>query len=185
MECWIPPEVPYDSSRSWAEYEETLYRIFREDFFSGVLSYLERPVKVRRLPMYDGKEESFWHLTCRDYKNGEIGPEGRDPELARCRKIRWPRAIVERHPECPVDGELCRDCGMVTIWRTSHPTRRGAPRARIKMLFEDDPYLVVLEEREAYYLLITGYPVEDRSLGRIRREIEKAQKKQEARIRRF
>lgn len=91
MECWIPEEEEMRLGEDWREYEQRLYGLFKLDFLDSSPMYDGLPVRVRVNPKYDEREEAFWHLTCRDYSHTDGSPESRDPDLERCRRIRWPR----------------------------------------------------------------------------------------------
>lgn len=173
MECWIPEEEDIDVSRPWGPQEESLYRIFQSEFIASKPMFGGIPVNIRANPRFDKKEESFWHLTCRDYAKVDGLPESRVPDIGRCRKIRWPRAFIEKHPLCVDDEALGDTCGGVLVWRSTHKPKKGRPKERVKMLLEEESYLVVLESRGRYYLLITAYPLEEESLERTMREARK------------
>ena len=67
MECWIPDEVDMGGFDSWGEYDEYLYSIFKRDFVESRPLFDGLEVRPRTNPRFDEREESFWHLTCRDY----------------------------------------------------------------------------------------------------------------------
>lgn len=174
MECWVPEEVERKPDEDWTSYEDRLYGLFEEDFVRSSPMYGGKRVFVRKDPRFDGREEAFWHLTCRDYSHKDGRPESRDPDLERCRRIRWPRAVIERHMTCSGDVGNAWGCHGVLVWRGSHRTGKGRPRERVKLFLADESYLVVLESRSDYYLLITAYHVEEEySLRSIRREAER------------
>lgn len=174
MECWIPEEIELQKGEDWADYENRLYDVFSSDFIESTPKYQDLPIVIRTDPRYDGKEEAFWHLTCRDYQHVDGKPESRDPDIERCRRIRWPRAVIEEHMACSGHVENEWGCRGVMVWRSTHPGRRSRSQERIKFFLEDEQYLVVLEPRKSYYLLITAYYVDqDWSLKSIRKEAER------------
>jgi hypothetical protein len=65
------------------------------------------------------------------------------PDLRRCERIAWPRAIIER-----------ADDPVVQVWEN----RRGAEK-RICLWLEQEEYLVVLADRGRYVLPWTAYLV--------------------------
>lgn len=169
MECWIPEEEPYNPSTPWSDYETHLYSIFKNDFIDGFPTYNGKPVMIRTDPRYDNKEEGFWHLTCRDYSHKSGRPEDRDPDLDRCRRIRWPKAFIENNELCSSDD--VDDCNGVMVWKAFHKTK-GRPKERVKLFLEEEEYLVVLEERGSYYFLITAYRIcEPHALDSVKREM--------------
>ena len=161
MECWIPEEEEYDGSSPWEEYENMLYRIFRNDFVYSNPVFCGLPVKTRANPRFDSKEESFWHLTCRDYGHTDGRPESRDPDLERCKRIRWPRAFIENYLECDKHDVPDSECQGVLLWESTHKPRKGKPRDRVKMFLDEEKYLLILERRNSYYQLVTAYYVDD------------------------
>lgn len=176
MECWIPGEEELRPGEDWRDYELRLYDLFKADFLDSRPMFDGMPVRVRVNPKYDEREEAFWHLTCRDYSHGDGLPESRDPDMERCRRIRWPRAFIENHRVCALHSDMAGECRGVMVWTASHTVRRGRSVPRVKLFQEDESYLVVLEPRrkKGYCLLITAYHVEEEwSRRKIMREAEK------------
>lgn len=153
MECsWLPDLVLYEESKNWSTHEDFLYSIFWNDFIKSFPYYNNRKVNIREFPIVNDKEEAFYHVTCKDYgNNGE-----RSPDLRRCERIRWVRAFIENH-NC--NSSFCIDCDGVKIWKKLYPPTKSE---RIHFLFEEERYIVVLEERTNYYLLITAFYLEYR-----------------------
>lgn len=144
--CWLPGlECLDDYGNDWASYERELYEIFKNDFIDSYPNYRDTRVSVKHYPIEYGKEEAFFHITCKDYAGGGE----RIPDLRRCERIRWIRAFIENY-DC--DPSKCQDCEGVKVWR--EPYKR---KTRIHMLLEEERYMVILEERRTYYLLITAF----------------------------
>lgn len=113
-------------------------------------------VAVRRIPETKGKGFGFWHCIS----TGE-DEDDRTPDLERCKRIAWIRALIENadHPDI--------DC-----WSNT----RG--REKCWLLWFREEYLVVLAERNGYYLLKTGYcTVRARYIEKLRRERDDYQEK--------
>ena len=156
-ECWIPALIEYDSSKTWAEYDMLLYSIFKADFIFDHPLYKGQEVKVRFNPRFEEREEAFWHLTCADFDHKSGQPQDRETDLERCKRIRWPKSFIENHMKCVCSAaDTCRG---VLVWEVSHKSKKGA-RKRIKLFLEEECYLVVLEPRRNYCLLITAYYVD-------------------------
>lgn len=147
--CWLPERICYDDyGGNWTNYEDAIYSIFKGDFVDGKPYFENKQVRIRKHPMEDDKEEAFFHVTCKAYqKNGE-----RVPDFRRCERIRWVRSFIENY-EC--DPTQCEDCDGIKIWR--EPYRANY---RVHLLLEEEKYIVVLENRETYCLLITAFYIE-------------------------
>jgi len=138
--AWLPPLVVLsDYDGDWQRYLEAIYECFRQDFILSTPTYPHKRFALKRHPLLLGKEATFWHLIS----EGTI-EANRLPDLRRCERIRWPRAIIER-----------LGAGDVLVW----PTERRGER-RIQASLPDFSYLVVLADRGAYVLLWTAYLVE-------------------------
>lgn len=174
MECWIPEETDSSEFDSWEEYDRFLYSVFKSDFVDSRPIFEGMEVKPRTNPRFDEREESFWHLTCRDYRHKSGLPESRDPDLDRCRRIRWPRAFIEHHLECGYHDINPGCCSGVVVWRSTHKSKKGKPKERVKLYLKEEQYLLVMEKRNRYYLLITAYRItEEWSIRSIEREAAK------------
>lgn len=158
--CWLPDIVYFeDYNGDWESYVNTLYAIFKSDFIDSRPIYDGMQVLYNKHPMVEDKEEAFIHITHQDYnKNGE-----RLPDLRRCERIGWIRAFIE-NPEC---GDVdCLDCSGLKIWEEKV---RG--KMRIHLLFEAERFLVVIERRGAYLMLITSFYLEHNH--NMRKKLEK------------
>ena len=98
-----------------------------------------RRLGLKRHPLSQGKEATFWHMTSEGRDE-----ESRIPDFRRCERIRWPKPVIE-HDADPA----------VKIWRN----QRGREK-RICLWFEQEQYLVILADRGEYILPWTAYLVE-------------------------
>lgn len=144
--CWLPELEYLDSyDNEWRRYESVLYSIFKADFIDSRPSFECKQVNIRRHPMEYNKEEAFFHVTCQDYrKDGE-----RVPDFRRCERIRWVRSFIENY-NC--DTSKCEGCEGIKVW--SEPYKATS---RVHILLEEERYMVVLERRDSYCLLITAF----------------------------
>lgn len=151
--CWLPALEYFDDyGNSWTEYQNALYSIFKHDFIDTHPVYDGKRVNIRKHPVEFGKEEAFFHTTCQDYKKNNK----RFPDLRRCERIRWIRAFIEN--QC--NPRMCNDCDGIKIWREPYHNTK-----RVHILLEEERYMVVIEPRESYCLLITAFYFEhDHSL---------------------
>jgi len=152
--AWLPPLVLFaDHGGDWPRYLEALYDHFRRDFVNDKPSFQGVKLALKRHPVIDGKEATFWHFISEGYDEAE-----RLPDLRRCERIRWPRPVIEQ-----ADGAV------VKIWREP----RGN-EIRIHLWVEAAGYLVVLAERKGYLLPWTAYPVErERQQDKLRKRWER------------
>ena len=144
--CWIPNmELLDDYNNDWKIYQSALYGIFKHDFVDSHPFFKKIRVSIKHYPIEYGKEEAFFHTTCKDYTgNGE-----RVPDLRRCERIRWIRAFIENYDCDPSRGS---NCNGVKVWGEPYKSN-----TRIHILLEEEKYMVVLEKRKGYYLLITAF----------------------------
>ena len=152
--CWLPKlEFWDDYDNDYPQYQGALYEIFQNDFIKSRPIFEGKQVNIRKHPIEYGKEEAFFHVTCQDYlKSGE-----RVPDFRRCERIRWVRAFIENY-NC--DTTQCEECGGLKVW--SKPYRNTT---RVHMLLEEERYMVVIERRDSYCLLVTAFYFEqDHSL---------------------
>lgn len=141
---WLPPLVIYSSSEEWAKYEEAIYSIFQEDFIQSFPILNGLRVNIRHHPKEYGKEEGFFHVTCQDYFN----INDRSPDFRRCERIAWIRKFIEN-----IDCNMtCDICDGLKVWN-----KPWKSTYRTHILFEKEKYMVVLEKRDKYYLLITAF----------------------------
>ncbi len=143
---WLPDLVCLeDYGGNWHKYLEVLYDFYKEDFINSKPVFRGKRLWVKKHPLLNGKEVTFWHII----QEGENEDE-RIPDLRRCVRIRWSKPIVE-HSE----GSEIR------VWDNERHTKKGVQR-NICIWFEQVEYLVVLRKRTGYILFWTGYPVTEK-----------------------
>lgn len=146
IDCkWLPDLLLYDDYESWDAFQDELYRIFCEDFKNSYPVFENKRVKIRYNPIEFGKEEGFFHVTCQDYQKDN----NRVPDFRRCERIRWVRKFIENY-KCNL--EECEDCEGMKVWEEPYKMY-----SRVHILLEEERYMVVIERRENYCLLITGF----------------------------
>ena len=137
--AWLPELIFFENYNGvWEDYLEAVYAIFYNDFVKSIPSYRGIKLSLKKHPMIDGKEATFWHIIT----SGQ-NEEERLPDIRRCERIGWPKPIIENDRD-PV----------LKVWQNK---RRGD--TRILLWFEQEEYLVVLSERRGYLLLWTAYMV--------------------------
>jgi hypothetical protein len=146
---WLPPFVNFDGDwNHLSAYVQKVYAHFHADFVAQKPPTLGTTrVSLRRIPEFEGKSFTFWHLITEGKTEDD-----RYPVIPRCERIRWPRAVLER---------VANDWKRLPVWKN----RRGTDQRLLIALPEFD-YVVVLQEREdkaegrRFFLLLTAYPVE-------------------------
>lgn len=123
----------------WAVYLDAVYQLFRRDFIDSKAVFRRYRIGVKRHPIEDGKEATFWHLISSGKDEAS-----RIPDLRRCERIAWPRTIIDNS----VSPKL-------KVWQNR---RKGEDR--ILILHEAERFLVVLSVRRGYVLLWTAFLVE-------------------------
>ncbi len=150
--CWLPEinQFPGDSFdlESYKSYEKSLYKIYKNDFWTTHPFFEGKRVQVRKQPMIDGYEESFIHFTCKNYDSGA----SREPDFRRCERLHWIRPMIENYL-CKKD--CSENCEGIKAWEEPYKNT-----FRVHLLFKEERFLVVLEKRPNYCLLITAYYLE-------------------------
>jgi len=150
---WLPQLIRFsDYGGKWADYVEAIYAVFRRDFIESQPQFRGRWVRCRR-DIIESKEAGFWHCISEgaDERN-------RTPDLRRCERIAWPRAIID-HADDPA----------VQTW--SMRKRRD----NRTYLWYNQEYLVVLGERRRTCQLITAFQTDrEHTIQRLRKELKRA-----------
>jgi len=155
--AWLPELVLFnDHNGHWEIYLEVLYRHFSNDFIVAIPNFNGRRIALKKHPEYQGKEATFWHLISSGNEEEE-----RLPDLRRCERIRWPRSLIDNHPN-----------NDVLVW--SEP-RYNEQRIHLWVVHED--YVLVLADRKEYVLLWTAFYVErEHYRQKLRKRFAAAQK---------
>jgi hypothetical protein len=139
---WLPDIVDFqDCQADTDRIVARAYEYFRRDFVESKPEFRGTMLGLKRLPLDDGKESTFWHLIT----SGNDAYKRRI-ELIRCQRIPWVRAIIENAND-----------DAVLQWEN---VRQG--EKRLCLWLERHNYLVILSHRKGYYLLWTAYDVSTR-----------------------
>lgn len=145
---WLSPIITLDEyNNNWEKYSNKLYEIFIKDFIDNKLYFNKKQVKVRINPKQDNYEHAFIHLTCESTKITD-DPNDRIPDLRRCERIKWNREIIENY----ICKYTCDNCKKVLYYEHYYKNH-----IRVNLVFVDARFKVILEKRDKYVLLITGY----------------------------
>ena len=140
-EAWLPSLLRLeDYGGDWEAYIEAAHLGFRADFIATRPSIPGRRWAVKRHPLVNGREATFQHLVSEGVDEGE-----RLPDLRRCERIRWPRAIID-----------ALGTHRVVAW----PNERRGDR-RIVVALPDFTHAVILADRGDHIMLWTAYVVDE------------------------
>ncbi|MDV3579079.1 hypothetical protein [Elizabethkingia anophelis] len=121
-------------------YFDAVYKVFHKSFIESQPLFRGLKVSAQKHPEVDGIHRTFYHIT----HEGEIENE-RTPDFRRMERIRFPKFCIESLPH----DELL-------IWE-----KTIGKDNRIHILNEEEKYLVVLTERNGYYLFWTAFYIEE------------------------
>lgn len=124
-------------------YFEAIYQIFKKDFVDSKPNFRGKRLGLKKHPLIDDKEYTFYHMTHK----GNIENE-REPDFRRMERITWPRPMIDNSEESPLK-----------VWRSKRKGK-GGEKERILIFHEVESYLVVLDDRKEYILPWTAYLVE-------------------------
>lgn len=128
-----------DYNGNFDKYFAAVYNIFETDFIKTQPLYQNQRVVVRKYPEVDGIHKTFYHIT----HQGE-DENNRKPDFRRMERIRFPKFVIENH----LHNEIL-------IWKN----KRGKDE-RVVLFNEAENYILILTERNGFYLFITAYYVE-------------------------
>jgi len=153
--AWLPALAMFEEyGGDWDRYLDALYAFFKRDFIESKPAYNGVTLALKRHPVIQNKESTFWHIISEGNSEAD-----RLPDMRRCERIRWPRPVIEHSADLSVK-----------IWTNE---RRG--EKRICLWLEDAEYLVILAERNGYILLWTAYVVDQEHTKRkLRKEYAEA-----------
>jgi hypothetical protein len=89
---WLPPLILLeDFGGDWDRYMNELYSCFQQDYVFRLLPFFKGVrIGLKRHPIIDNKEATFWHLIS----SGKVEAD-RIPDIRRCERICWSRAVIE------------------------------------------------------------------------------------------
>lgn len=150
---WLPPLVLLQHyGGNWDSYLDTIYTYFKRDFIESRPAFRGTRLALKRHPVSQGKEATFWHMIS----------EGKDeatrtPDLRRCERIRWPRPVIEQ-----------ADAKGLKVWASVRNNE-----SRIHIWLEAEDYVVVLAKRKDYLLPWTAFLVTyEHTRRRLQKEFE-------------
>lgn len=133
----FPDLIEFDGD--FEKYIQVVYAIFKRDFIENKPLFENTLVSVRKYPEVDGMHRTFYHIT-----HEGADEENRKPDIRRMERIKYPKFVIENntHKE-------------ILIWKN----KRGKDD-RIVLFNEAESYIVILTDRQKFYMFITAYYVE-------------------------
>ena len=157
----LPEKLYYeDYWGNFTQFLEDVYAVFKRDFLDNKVIAYGKVIGMKKYPLIEGKEYTFYHIT-----HDGSDESNRLPNLRRMECIPFPRVMIDHiiHP-------------YLKVWRNK---RRNDNR--ILIYHEEERYLVVLADRGEYVLLWTAYLVDyNHQHEKLLREYEAYNKKQES-----
>lgn len=125
---------------NFEHYFNAVYAIFENDFIKTQPVFKGHKVGVRRYPEMDGLHRTFYHITSEGEDEGN-----RTPDFNRMERIRFPKFVIqnEHHAE-------------ILVWKN----KRGRDE-RIVLFNEEEKYVMIITERNGYFMFITAYCVNE------------------------
>ena len=161
---WLPPLVYLDQfGGEWHRYIEAVYAYFKVDFIDSKPRFQNKAIRLKRYPILEDKEATFWHITSEGRTESQ-----RIPDLRRCERIRWPRPIIEHSND-----------ESIRCWSNVRGNARRRNERRIVLWFYDEDFVVVLADRGRYVLLWTTYYISwSHTRKKLLKDYEEWQKRQ-------
>lgn len=152
----LPPIIELSEYEgNFEKYINVLYAVFKHDFIDSKPFFRGKRLGLKKLPIVDGRECTFYHFTHK----GNIETE-RIPDLRRMERIPWPKPIIN-NSESP----------SLKVWKNIR--RSNGTKTRILIFHEKERYLVVLDERKDFILPWTAYYVSENKKQKLLNEYER------------
>lgn len=126
-------------------YLEAVYELFKRDFIDRKPVFRGMRLGLKKYPLSQNKEATFWHMTSEG--NDE---NNRIPDFRRMERIKWPAHMINNsiHP-------------YLKVWENT----RG-PKTNILIFHDAENYLVVLRKAKGYIIPWTAYLINQQSRKR-------------------
>jgi len=136
----LPDKVVRSDFNNDAEFVDACYTFFWADFMQTIPLFRTKRMGLKRLPIRDGKEATFYHMTTTG-----TDENNRTLEVARSERIPWARPLIENetHTDLRVWSERKKGENRIHIWHHA------------------EDYVVVISERRGFYLPWTAFYVKD------------------------
>jgi len=124
------------------------YKIYLQQLTKPALLFNNKQVKFKKFPIECEKEQAYFHLTTKAASK-DVPLSNREPDLRRCERLHWIRPIIETNhmKSCTQPCFLCFE-------------EEINGKNRINLFNKEERYLIVLEDRTDYFLLITAFYID-------------------------
>ena len=133
-----------DYAGDYSVYQNAVYQLYLKTFSEKQFYYNGKPIHEKLQPKVSGMSCTFWHIV-----SSGADEEHKLPDFNRYETVAWPGFILEY---------CLSNCSSVLQWKNTRSTTKRIAK-RVLLFCPEIDYLVVLEEREDYYLFWTAYPV--------------------------
>ena len=116
-----------------------VYDLFREDFIETKPIFRGKRLGLKKYPMSEGKEATFWHMTSEGDDEAT-----RIPDLRRMERIKWPAFLINNS-----------ECSCLKVWENERGNKNN-----VLIFHEEEQFLVILRKGKGYLLPWTVYLVE-------------------------
>ncbi len=124
-------------------YKEALYKIFKRDFIDNDVFFNGKKVDIIHEKFFEDKERSFWHIIS----EGEEDIH-RTPITWRAEVLPWAKPLIQENGSC----------SEYKTWKKYHDKTK---KFRHYIWCTSINFMVILEDRNSHYKLISAYPVLD------------------------
>jgi hypothetical protein len=127
----------------WEQFLNAIYSVFKTDLIDNKTFFATKEVGINYEKLYQEKERSFWHIISEGKNDID-----RLPDLRRCERIAWVKPFIEL--------VFCAGCTNIRMWKKLHAKSK---KDRYYIWCTDVDFIVILEDRKNYFLLITAFVV--------------------------
>lgn len=135
------PELLNITPDNYVEKLEELYSIYKYRIFLGKLKFMGFDIVCRKEPLYEGKDECFWHLITKDsdvrgnIKNNNNVVDRNEVDFRRVERLSWCPYLLDHH----MDKNL-------TCWEKSQNSKNKGKHNRVYLWDENNDYVIILAE---------------------------------------
>ena len=151
----LPPLVKYDSFDSDEDFLNTLYEYFKQDFIYTKPKYKGVELRLKRMPIRNGREATFYHITTQGLDEND-----RKIDIPRAERLRWIKTIIES------------DDKVLLVWKNEIKKEEN-----ILLFLEQKNFLIVLRKRKNGLMFWTSFYTTESYKKKLIKEYQKYHKK--------